>query len=72
MVVTNSYFTASAKELANANGIGLIDRNELKKLINRIDAIKTCDKTVDIDSHDSIEWRLIGNALYKLIKYGKQ
>lgn len=36
MVVTNNYFTDSAKQLAKANGIELIDRNELKKLINKI------------------------------------
>jgi restriction system protein len=39
MVVTNNYFTASAKELAKANGIGLIDRNELRKLISRISPV---------------------------------
>jgi len=39
IVVTNNYFTASAKELAKANGIVLIDRNELKKLINRISPV---------------------------------
>jgi len=36
MVVTNNYFTDSAKQLAKANGIDLIDRDELKKLINKI------------------------------------
>ncbi|MGB9938221.1 restriction endonuclease [Methanosarcina sp.] len=36
MVVTNNYFTDCAKQLAKANGIELIDRNELRKLINKI------------------------------------
>lgn len=31
LVVTNNYFTNSAIELAEANGIGLIDREKLKK-----------------------------------------
>jgi restriction system protein len=34
IVVTNSYFTDSAKQLAEANFIDLVDRNELEKLIN--------------------------------------
>jgi restriction system protein len=36
IVVTNSYFTDSAKQLAKANLIDLVDRNELEKLINTI------------------------------------
>jgi restriction system protein len=36
IVVTNSYFTDSAKQLAKANFIDLVDRNELEKLINVI------------------------------------
>lgn len=36
IVVTNSYFTDSAKKLAKANFIDLVDRNELEKLINII------------------------------------
>ncbi|WP_410510079.1 restriction endonuclease [Methanosarcina hadiensis] len=36
MVVTNSYFTDSAKELARANSIELIDRKGLEKLLNKI------------------------------------
>lgn len=36
IVVTNSYFTDSAKQLAEANLIDLVDRNELEKLINTI------------------------------------
>lgn len=36
IVVTNSYFTSSAEQLAEANFIDLIDRNELEKLINTI------------------------------------
>jgi restriction system protein len=36
MVVTNSYFTDSAKELAKANGIHLVDRDELQKLIMKV------------------------------------
>jgi restriction system protein len=74
MVVTNNYFTASAKELAKANGIELIDRNELKKLINKKLALENLNKSNEaiIDPQDSIAWRSIGNALYNLIKYGKQ
>jgi restriction system protein len=34
MVVTNSYFTKQAEEIADENGVILIDRNELKSLIN--------------------------------------
>jgi restriction system protein len=34
-VVTNSYFTKSAMELGNANGIKLVDREELKVLIDK-------------------------------------
>lgn len=34
IVVTNSYFTDSAKQLAKANFIDLVDRNELEKMIN--------------------------------------
>lgn len=33
LVVTNSYFTASAIELAKVNGIELIDRDKLKTMI---------------------------------------
>lgn len=36
IVVTNSYFTDSARQLAKANYIDLVDRNELEKLINTI------------------------------------
>ncbi|MGB9939645.1 restriction endonuclease [Methanosarcina sp.] len=36
IVVTNSYFTSSARQLAEANFIDLIDRNELEKLINTL------------------------------------
>lgn len=36
IVVTNSYFTESAKELAKANFIDLVDRNKLEKLINNL------------------------------------
>lgn len=36
IVVTNSYFTDSAKQLAKANFIDLVDRNELEKMINTI------------------------------------
>lgn len=36
IVVTNSYFTNSAKQLAKANFIDLVDRNELEKMINTI------------------------------------
>lgn len=34
IVITNSYFTESAKELAKSNNIELIDRNTLRKLIS--------------------------------------
>ncbi|WP_292390568.1 restriction endonuclease [Methanosarcina sp. UBA5] len=36
IVVTNSYFTDSAKQLAKANFIDLVDRNELEKMINTV------------------------------------
>lgn len=36
IVVTNSYFTDSAKQLAEANLIDLVDRNGLEKMINTI------------------------------------
>ena len=36
IVVTNSYFTDSARQLAKANFIDLVDRNELEKMINTI------------------------------------
>ncbi|MGB2750999.1 MAG: restriction endonuclease [Pyrinomonadaceae bacterium] len=35
MVVTNSYYTSSAKELALANNIELVDRQGLEELINK-------------------------------------
>ncbi|AKB47751.1 hypothetical protein MSKOL_1974 [Methanosarcina sp. Kolksee] len=35
LVVTNNYFTNSAIELAKANSIGLIDRDELTKIIKK-------------------------------------
>ncbi len=35
LVVTNNYFTAPAVELAKANDIGLVDRDELKKLMRQ-------------------------------------
>jgi len=59
IVVTNSYFTASAKELAKANDIELIDRNELKKLINRISPV------------DSTDWYNQGLALSESNKYSE-
>lgn len=34
MVVTNSYFTSSAKELANSTAVKLIDRNELQRYLD--------------------------------------
>jgi restriction system protein len=34
MVITNSYFTKSAKELAESSGVKLIDRNELGKFLD--------------------------------------
>ncbi len=34
MVVTNSYFTDSAIQLARANDINLVDRTGLTKLLN--------------------------------------
>jgi hypothetical protein len=34
MVVTNSYFTRSAKELADSTGVRLIDRDELQKYLD--------------------------------------
>jgi len=34
MVVTNSYFTASAKELAEAAGVKLVDRRELQRYLD--------------------------------------
>jgi restriction system protein len=36
IVVTNSYFTDSAKQLAEANFIDLVDRSELEKLIKNV------------------------------------
>ena len=33
IVVTNNYFTASAKTLAKSNDVDLVDRDELKNLI---------------------------------------
>lgn len=36
MVITTSYFTSSAVELAKSNNIELIDRDKLENLINRI------------------------------------
>lgn len=34
-VITNSYFTAAAKELAKANKVTLVDRDGLKELIDK-------------------------------------
>src|SRR5205823_450062 len=34
MVVTNSYFTPSAKELAEAGGVKLVDRRELQRYLD--------------------------------------
>jgi Restriction endonuclease len=34
MVVTNSYFTPSAKELAEAAGVRLVDRRELQRYLD--------------------------------------
>ena len=34
-VLTNSFFTKSAKELAKVNGVELLDRNDLKALIQK-------------------------------------
>jgi len=33
MVITNSYFTPSARDLANVNNIELVDRDDLDELI---------------------------------------
>ena len=33
MVITNSYFTKSAAQLANSNNVALIDRDKLNELI---------------------------------------
>ena len=35
VVITNNYFTASARQLANANDIDLVDRNGLRNLIEK-------------------------------------
>ena len=39
MVVTNRYFTPSAKELADSAGVKLIDRRELKKYIDEYNSV---------------------------------
>jgi restriction system protein len=59
IVVTSNYFTASAKELARAASIELIDRNELKKLINRI------------NPQDLTNWYNQGLALSESNKYSE-
>ena len=33
-VVTNSYYTDSARQLARVNGVGLVDRDELEKILD--------------------------------------
>ena len=38
-VITNSHFTSRAKELADANGVELFDREELQKLIDNANAM---------------------------------
>jgi restriction system protein len=40
LVVTNNYFTDSAKQLANANHIGLVDRAGLQKIICEISKVQ--------------------------------
>ncbi len=35
MVVTNSYFTPSAKALADASGVALVDRRELQSYLDQ-------------------------------------
>lgn len=40
LVVTNNYFTDSARQLANANHIGLVDRTGLQKMIYEISKIQ--------------------------------
>lgn len=39
MVVTNRYFTPQARRLANANGIRLVDRDELAFMMRHADAL---------------------------------
>ena len=36
VVLTNNFFTSSAKELAKKNNVLLWDRNKLKELINNL------------------------------------
>ena len=51
MVVTNSYFTKQAEEIADENGVSLIDRNELKALIN--EAKYNIETNYDIQTEES-------------------
>ena len=48
IVVTNNYFTSSAKQLANANSIGLVDRNELQNLIQNISTLRVQQTFSDV------------------------
>lgn len=53
IVMTNSYFTKSAKELADKTGIILWDRNFLSKYIN--DTNQTREKNVDIEGKEILK-----------------
>ncbi len=57
-VVTNSYFTKSAIELADANGVKLVDRDELNYLIN--------NKAIKIDQKSDRAWYVKGCELSSL------
>ncbi|MEG1582005.1 MAG: restriction endonuclease [Clostridia bacterium] len=57
MVVTNSYFTDSAENLAKSNGVRLIDRDELVSIVNHI-------KTETFGESKIQEWNATENVSF--------
>ena len=53
MVVTNSFFTRAAKELASSNNVELWDRNSINKLLIMRDGKKEIEKEIDVNKEDA-------------------
>jgi len=59
-VVTNSYFTKQAKELAAACDVTLVDRADLQKFINEVKPVFKDGKSLKISHQNLVNVRNVG------------
>lgn len=55
LVITNNYYTEAAKQLADVNNVGLIDRYGLMKIIAEADKADIAEKSLSIMSSKKVE-----------------